>query len=164
MDWQNGRRSDNIEDRRGMSLGRGVVGGGIGTVVIAVIAMFLGVDPRVVLQGAGELAPQAAEQRAPVRSDPAEERMKDFVSVVLADTEDTWGAIRATASDYALRADPTYGTAHPRHSSAGWNPVRRWPVRCPLLDPSVRWGDGMSNAQSRGSGGQRRSAMRRCPP
>jgi hypothetical protein len=98
MDWQNGRRSDNIEDRRGMSLGRGVVGGGIGTVVIAVIAMFLGVDPRVVLQGAGELAPQAAEQRAPVRSDPAEERMKDFVSVVLADTEDTWGAIFAAGN------------------------------------------------------------------
>jgi predicted metalloprotease len=98
MDWQNGRRSDNIEDRRGMSLGRGVVGGGIGTVVIAVIAMFLGVDPRVVLQGAGELAPPAAEQRAPVRSDPAEERMKDFVSVVLADTEDTWGAIFAAGN------------------------------------------------------------------
>jgi hypothetical protein len=98
MDWKNGRRSDNIEDRRGMSLGRGVVGGGIGTVVIAVIAMFLGVDPRVVLQGAGELAPPAAEQRAPVRSDPAEERMKDFVSVVLADTEDTWGAIFAAGN------------------------------------------------------------------
>ena len=98
MDWQNGRRSDNIEDRRGMSLGRGVVGGGIGTVVIAVIAMFLGVDPRVVLQGAGELAPPAADQRAPVRSDPAEERMKDFVSVVLADTEDTWGAIFAAGN------------------------------------------------------------------
>ena len=98
MDWKNGRRSDNIEDRRGMSLGRGVVGGGIGTVVIAVIAMVLGVDPRVVLQGAGELAPPAAEQRAPVRSDPAEERMKDFVSVVLADTEDTWGAIFAAGN------------------------------------------------------------------
>ena len=98
MDWQNGRRSDNIEDRRGMSLGRGVVGGGIGTVVIAVIAMFLGIDPRVVLQGAGELAPPAAEQRAPVRSDPEEERMKDFVSVVLADTEDTWGAIFAAGN------------------------------------------------------------------
>ena len=37
MRWEGGRRSDNIEDRRGMSVGRGVVGGGIGTVVIAVI-------------------------------------------------------------------------------------------------------------------------------
>jgi predicted metalloprotease len=98
MDWQNGRRSDNIEDRRGRSLGRGVVGGGIGTVVIAVIAMFLGVDPRIVLQGAGELAPPASEQRTPVRSNPEEERMKDFVSVVLADTEDTWGAIFAAGN------------------------------------------------------------------
>jgi hypothetical protein len=53
-----------------------------------------------------------------------------------------------------------HGTAHPRHSSASWNPVRRWQSRCSLLDPSVRWGDGMGNAGYRRSGGQRRSAMR----
>ena len=98
MRWEGGRRSDNIEDRRGMSVGRGVVGGGIGTVVIAVIAMFFGIDPRVVLQGMGTAEPPpVASQRAPVRTDPAEERMKEFVSVVLADTEDTWTAIFAAS-------------------------------------------------------------------
>ena len=46
MRWESGRRSDNIEDRRGMGLGgKGLVGGGIGTVVIARVALFMGVDP-----------------------------------------------------------------------------------------------------------------------
>ncbi len=101
MRWEGGRRSDNIEDRRGMRVPGGMVGGGgIGVVVIALIAMFLGVDPRIVLQGAGEGAPGPRESPAGPR-DPAEERLKDFVSVVLADTEDTWSEIfRAGGARY----------------------------------------------------------------
>ena len=55
MRWEMGRRSENVEDRRGMGgggLGRGVqVGGlgGLGLVAVALIAMFLGIDPSVVL-------------------------------------------------------------------------------------------------------------------
>jgi predicted metalloprotease len=91
MDWEGGRRSENVEDRRGIGVG-GIAGGGIGVVVIAVIAMFLGVDPRVVLQEMGQgQAPTVQEHAVPV--DPAQDRLKDFVSVVLADTEDTWGEI-----------------------------------------------------------------------
>ncbi len=92
MRWKSGRRSDNLEDRRGMRVGRGVAGGGIGVVVIALIAMFLGVDPGVVLNQAGNLAP--TEQSGPAQGRSAEEdRLADFVSVVLADTEDTWTAL-----------------------------------------------------------------------
>lgn len=100
MRWEGGRRSDNVEDRRGMPVGRGAVGGGLGVVVIALIAMFFGVDPTIILQGGGGLAPPGSQQ-APDPStprDPEEERMKDFVSVVLADTEDTWTALFAEAS------------------------------------------------------------------
>jgi predicted metalloprotease len=91
MKWEDGRRSDNIEDRRGMSVGRGLAGGGIGVVVIAIIAMFMGIDPAVVLQG---LPPDsgAPTQQAPAGPRP-DDGLKDFVSVVLADTEDTWSAI-----------------------------------------------------------------------
>jgi predicted metalloprotease len=90
MRWQMGRRSDNIEDRRGIGVGGVAVGGGIGTVVLVLVALFLGVDPSVVLQGGGpdiSTAPPAVERRAP---SPDEDRVKDFVAVVLADTEDTW--------------------------------------------------------------------------
>src|SRR5262245_5171647 len=89
MRWQMGRRSDNIEDRRGIGMGGVAVGGGLGTIVLVVIALFLGVDPSVVLQGGGpdvNTAPPAVERRA----SPEEDQLKEFVAVVLADTEDTW--------------------------------------------------------------------------
>jgi predicted metalloprotease len=100
MRWESGRRSDNIEDRRGMGLGgKSLVGGGIGTVVIALIALFMGVDPGIVLNQIAD-APRS-EQTANAPTDPREERLKEFVSVVLADTEDTWGALfRQSGSQY----------------------------------------------------------------
>ena len=91
MLWENGRRSENVEDRRGIGVG-GIASGGVGVVVIALIAMFFGVDPRVILQEAGQgPAPSGQQQAVPV--DPVQDKLKDFVSVVLADTEDTWGEI-----------------------------------------------------------------------
>ena len=45
MRWIGGRQSDNVEDRRGMSVSRGVIGGGIGTVILVVAALFFGIDP-----------------------------------------------------------------------------------------------------------------------
>jgi len=89
-------RSSNIEDRRGMSVGRGVAGGGIGIVVIALIAMFLGVDPGVILQsgiteGPGPGSQQPVESRAPSRED----KQADFVAAVLGSTEEVWTDIFA---------------------------------------------------------------------
>lgn len=93
MRWEHGRRSDNIEDRRGLRVsGKGLAGGGIGIIVIALIAMFLGVDPAIVLNQAGNPATTQTEQTQPTFS-PEEERLKEFVSVVLADTEDVWGTL-----------------------------------------------------------------------
>ncbi|RNC71347.1 MAG: flagellar biosynthesis protein FlgM [Desulfuromonadales bacterium] len=89
MRWQDGRRSDNVEDRRGRPFSRGVVGGGISTVILVLVAMYFGVDPSVILnQVSTSSSPPSASSPA---ARPAEEnRMAEFVSVVLADTEDTW--------------------------------------------------------------------------
>jgi uncharacterized protein len=93
MRWEHGRRSDNIEDRRGMRIGgKGLVGGGIGAIVLALVAMYFGVDPSVVLNQAGNLAP-AQEEQQPASFSPEEEKLKEFMSVVLADTEDVWGTL-----------------------------------------------------------------------
>src|SRR5262245_55062052 len=93
MRWQMGRRSDNIEDQRGMPVGRGAaVGGGIGTLVLVLLAMYFGVDPSVILQSTdpGSPAPRpGVQQQRPAGDD----QLKDFVSVILADTEDTWGEL-----------------------------------------------------------------------
>jgi len=94
MRWKKGRRSQNIEDRRGtrMSTGRKAGGGGIGVIVLALIAMYFGVDPRVVMQGAevlnsgGGQATQSQSQAIPA----GQEEAAAFTSVVLGDTEDTW--------------------------------------------------------------------------
>ena len=93
MRWENGRRSDNIEDQRGMRVsGKGIAGGGIGAIVLALVVMYFGGDPSVVLNQAGILAPTQAEQQ-PASFSPEEEKLKEFMSVVLADTEDVWGTI-----------------------------------------------------------------------
>ncbi len=84
----NQRRSVNVEDRRGVRMGRGIAGGGVGVVIVALVAMLLGVDPGVVLQGLTE-APTTSKPAAPGESDPA----RDFVAAVLGSTEDTWAPI-----------------------------------------------------------------------
>jgi predicted metalloprotease len=49
MRWERGRRSDNVEDRRGIRVSRGVAGGGIGALLLVLVALYFGVDPSVVV-------------------------------------------------------------------------------------------------------------------
>ena len=94
MRWEGRRESQNVEDRRGMRFGR--AGGiGIGTIVLALVAAYFGVDPSVVLQGV-QPSEQQGEQ-VPYQESPEEAQQRKFVSVVLADTEDAWGALFAQA-------------------------------------------------------------------
>ncbi|MBT0653140.1 KPN_02809 family neutral zinc metallopeptidase [Geomobilimonas luticola] len=89
MRWEDGRRSDNVEDRRGSKVTRGVVGGGVGTVILVLVAMYFGVDPSFLLNMASTESSRPGVTGSAAR--PADEnRMAEFVSVVLADTEDTW--------------------------------------------------------------------------
>ena len=89
------RGSGNVVDRRGIGIGGGV---GIGTVVIAIIAMFLGVDPSTVINMAEQAAPQQQQARDP--SAPPDE-MQVFVSKVLGSTEDIWREVfRAGGARY----------------------------------------------------------------
>jgi predicted metalloprotease len=92
MRWRTGRRSSNIEDRRGRPARVGAVKGGVGTIIIALaLGYFLGVDPSVLLQLTQGFTP--SETGAPYQPTAEEQEQADFVSVVLADTEDTWHAI-----------------------------------------------------------------------
>ena len=101
MRWQMGRRSQNVEDRRGMSsggLGRGArVGGvgGLGVLAIALIAMFLGVDPSIILNSVSVGGPEPAVVRT--GQPPGNDEASEFVKVVLGQTEDTWTDILGKA-------------------------------------------------------------------
>jgi|688.fasta_scaffold570418_1 predicted metalloprotease len=94
MRWEQGRRSDNVEDRRGMGA-PAMVGGGLGVVgvILAVVVALMGGDPMIVLEqmgGSGALGPGPVVVSQPKAPSPEQDRLADFVSVVLADTEDTW--------------------------------------------------------------------------
>ncbi|MDQ3665103.1 MAG: zinc metallopeptidase [Acidobacteriota bacterium] len=89
MRWREGRKSQNVEDRRGMGRGGMAIGGGLGGIVILVIALLLGADPRQLL----EQLPSEGQVPATQSSRPAnpeEEELRQFVGAVLADTEDVW--------------------------------------------------------------------------
>jgi len=92
MQWEDGRRSENVEDRRGVRISRGVAGGGLGTLVLVLIGLYFGVDPSTILNTVPTGGSPAVVQQTGPRP-AAENRLADFSSVVLADTEDAWGAI-----------------------------------------------------------------------
>jgi uncharacterized protein len=102
MRWRQSRSSGNVQDYRGRSTGLG--GGGmkigLGTVIIGVIAYFLG-GPQAVMQvlsGAGSSAPTAEEN---IETSVPQDEAGMFVAHVLGDTEDTWNAIFAQSGrDY----------------------------------------------------------------
>ncbi len=88
MRWRGERQSENIEDRRGMSRGGMAVGGGLGGIVIIVLALLFGADPRQFLEQMPQEGQTGGQSSRPVN--PAEEETKQFVAVVLAGTEDYW--------------------------------------------------------------------------
>jgi predicted metalloprotease len=91
MRWRGQRQSENVEDRRGIGGGGLAIGGGLGGIVLVVIALLLGADPRQLLQqqSPGE-APSAGTQNSRPLN-PQEEELKQFSATVLGSTEDVWG-------------------------------------------------------------------------
>ncbi len=92
MRWKGRRESSNIDDRRRLRLGKKAKGGGIGAIVVALVAIYFGVDPSVVLNlTQGLQGPSESTSSKPLSAQ--EQQMGKFVSVVLADTEDAWHAL-----------------------------------------------------------------------
>lgn len=92
MRWKDGRRSGNVDDRRRVRLSGKAKGGGIGIILLALVGMYFGIDPGIILQQGANLSGPAVQQSEYVPTS-QENELADFVSVVLADTEDTWGNI-----------------------------------------------------------------------
>lgn len=90
MRWKSGRRSRNVEDRRGRRIYRKATGGGIGIVVIALIAMYFGIDPTMILNQQAPTSVSTSSYSTSYSDTADNDQLADFVSVVLADTEDTW--------------------------------------------------------------------------
>ncbi|MDJ0710339.1 MAG: neutral zinc metallopeptidase [Woeseiaceae bacterium] len=94
MRWKGRRRSTNIEDRRGARAPK-LLGGGIGTIVLVLVAMYFGVDPRPLLQML-DSGTATSSGSGPVAEQPGDNPLVDMVYVVVADTEDVWTEIFAS--------------------------------------------------------------------
>ena len=92
MKWKGGRRSRNIEDRRGARAPK-LLGGGIGTIVLILVALYFGIDPTPLLQGLQDSGSSSGTR--PTAEDLRDDPLADMVSVVVADTEDVWTEIFA---------------------------------------------------------------------
>ena len=92
MRLDNEQESQNVEDRRGFRVSKGVAGGGIGSIAIILIALFFGVDPSVILQDNSQtnVAPEPSRQSQQAG---ARDEGREFVARVLGSTEQTWGEI-----------------------------------------------------------------------
>ncbi|MHA3789316.1 KPN_02809 family neutral zinc metallopeptidase [Flavobacterium hauense] len=95
MKWSGRRQSDNMEDRRGVSGGKIVAGGGVIGVIILLINMFMGGDNSAVLNDINNQLQQSSGAGEPVELSAHDKEMGQFVATVLADTEDVWGKIFA---------------------------------------------------------------------
>src|SRR5262245_8870608 len=89
MRWQGERESSNVEDRRGIGGGKIAIGG-LGGIILLILAVIFGADPRQLLRQLPEQGPATPTSRS---VNPQEEELKKFVAVVLAQTEDAWSDI-----------------------------------------------------------------------
>lgn len=139
MRWEGRRRSSQVEDRRGFpGGGRGLAAGGCGTIVLVILFAWLtGSDPLALLQQVQETGGVTVGVDAPTApagpqttGDSQEDRLAEIASVVLADTEETWGEIFAgEGARYDL---PTLVIFRGSVQSAcGFNSAAVGPFYCP---------------------------------
>jgi predicted metalloprotease len=136
MRWEGNRQSDHIEDRRGQGHGGGgLIGGrgiGLGAIVIALIGWgVFGINPLTTLSLLSGGSPPMQQSAPPARqASPQEQRQVAFVSTVLANTEDVWGAIfQQAGARYAPPRLVLYTGATPTACGAGQ--AAMGPFYCP---------------------------------
>ncbi|NEZ60199.1 KPN_02809 family neutral zinc metallopeptidase [Adonisia turfae] len=122
-----GRRSSNIDDRRGATSSLVVGGGGLGALVLAAVVTLVTGDP-------GPVLDQVAQTQAPTQQSStslAEDQLADFTSVVLADTEDTWNQIfqEQIGQDYPEPTLVLYSGS--TQSACGLGQAAMGPFYCP---------------------------------
>lgn len=128
MKWTNDR-SDNVEDRRGQGRGKGMmVGGGLGTIIIALIVMFLGGDPSSILNNAAFTGNQQQVEQRQLSEE--ELKTKELIRMLTAEMEQTWEEIfRERGLKY--RVPKVVMFEEVTHSGCGTAQAAMGPFYCP---------------------------------
>ena len=130
MRWRTGRRSTNIEDRRGTRTSPRLLGGGIGAIVLVLVAMYFGVDPTPLLQTMQDGGGASSSGVRPTAEDLENDPLADMVAVVIADTEDVWSEIFA-AQGRQYRAPTLVLFSGATESACGMGRAAMGPFYCP---------------------------------
>ena len=129
MRWRSGRRSNNIEDRRGRSLGKPAKLGGISLILMLLVAWLSGADAFRLLGMAGDNLLGGGSETASQIS-PQEQEKADFVSAVVAQTEDVWNPLFQQAG--LKYREPTLVLYNDQVESAcGYSSAASGPFYCP---------------------------------
>jgi predicted metalloprotease len=130
MKWRGGRRSTNVEDRRGQQpRGRGLKLGGGATIAVIVIGLLLGADPMQMLNMLGNIdsTSTGSQSSQPIAKN---DEQAQFVSVVLADTEDVWNKLFTNRGERYREPGLVLFTGYVR-SACGMQSSATGPFYCP---------------------------------
>jgi len=126
MLWKGRRESSNVEDRRGRAP-KVILGGGIGTVILVLAIYFLGGDPTQILNNSQLNNSQTTSS---YQGTAEENELAQFVSVVLAETEDVWTELfRKEGSNYTYPKLVLYSKSV--QSACGFAGAATGPFYCP---------------------------------
>jgi uncharacterized protein len=146
MRWEDFRRSDNVEDRRGETEyaggGSGIGGGGLGIgamVILGLIGWALGINPALLIGGAqmfSRVGHSAQSQSAPTSSPSTQtgvpsDQMGQFVAAVLAENEDVWSDILPTQKGVAYVKPKLVLYSGSTRSGCGGASAAMGPFYCP---------------------------------
>jgi predicted metalloprotease len=133
MRWKGRRASENVEDRRSATPMRVGIGGGMGAIILLIVLVLLGADPRDILnllQGAPQ-AQQPGQVGQPLDPNNPQDELANFVAVVLADTEEVWTDIfRRSGEEY--RKPKLVLFRDMVRSACGFQQAAVGPFYCPL--------------------------------
>jgi uncharacterized protein len=125
MLWRGERQSGNIEDRRGMRVGTGLVGGGLGGLVLLLISLYFGMTP------GGDVNPDTpVNASGPASTSPADQDTKEFIATVVGYTEDTWSDL-FQQSGQTYRAPKLVLFTGAAESACGFAQSATGPFYCP---------------------------------
>lgn len=134
MKWRTGRRSRNVEDRRGMRPAKAVGGLGGGALIVVLLGLLFGADPSQLLQmlaTGGGAGGGGTTMEAALPPSAAENELADMVSVVLADTEDVWGELFPRAFGTAYQEPKLVLFSGGVRSACGMASSATGPFYCP---------------------------------